>query len=41
MAGEDTGQGEKSDDVLKYTPAIMNKSCIVIARKPWMKILLI
>jgi hypothetical protein len=30
MAGEDT-------DVLKDTPAIMNKSRIVIARKPWMK----
>jgi hypothetical protein len=87
MVGEDTGQGKKSDDVLKDTPrnneqkphrhcektldeeasylertskgfswqssniditsyckdtpAIMNKSRVVIARKPWMKRLLI
>jgi hypothetical protein len=34
MAGEDT-------DVLKDTPAIMNKRRVVIARKPWMKRLLI
>jgi len=41
MASEDSDQREKSDDVLKDTPAIMNKSRIVIAGKPWMKRLLI
>jgi hypothetical protein len=41
MAGEDTGQGKKSDDVLKDTLAMTNKSRVVIARKPWMKMLLI
>jgi hypothetical protein len=47
MAGEDTDQGEKSQYEQHYfipprTPlAIMNKSRVVIARKPWMKMLLI